>query len=260
MHSHWTVNKTHSGRNLSSACVLDSKAKAQDSQQTRSSHLQWLSSYRDQEEKTENKTLNRHSSLGRGTEKEFHNPKSIFRILIGVSSLSGGRIGLGAGAMQQGNPSVLAVWLSQFWLCACSWCLFCKSPLLCCLREQPSFPVVTASAWGWAPQRIICCKTLLVLEVGVTAGLGQWLTPRTWYDLTGRCLNYSHLCTILHQGSWDRLGGTGFTQTGVINMSMWRVRQDSGLKVQDKANNVRCTQRCQPSRLLIANWWVQVRL
>lgn len=58
---------------------------------------------------------------------------------------------------------------------------------------------------------------------------------------------------VLHQGSWDRLGSTGFTQMGATNMSKCRVRQDSGLKVQDKANNVKCRQGCQPSIRLIAN-------
>ena len=48
-------------------------------------------------------------------------------------------------------------------------------------------------------------------------------------------------------------GSTGLTQIGVINMPMCKVKQDSGLMVEDKANNVRCRQGCKPSRLLIAN-------
>lgn len=32
-----------------------------------------------------------------------------------------------------------------------------------------------------------------------------------------------------------QLGSTGLTQIGVINMSMCKVKQDSGLKVEDKA-------------------------
>lgn len=194
---------------------------------------------------------------GEGNRKGISWPQAIFRILIGVSSLLGGRIGRCRAVRKSQCPwglgcSVLAVYLFLM--------LALQVSLALLLERTTSFLVVTASARAWAPQRIICRKTLLALEAGVTAGLGQWLTPRTWEDLTGRCLNYSHLCTILHQGSRDRLGGTGFTQTGVMNMSLWRVGQDSGLTVQDKADNVRCTQRCQPSRLLIANWWVQVRL
>lgn len=183
--------------------------------------------------------------------------KPVFRILIGVSSLSSGRIGLGAGAVQQGNPSVVKVWLCQIWLCMFL-LLVLQVSLTLLLERTTQLP----------------CGHCLCLRVSSSkhnmlqnpAGLWSWSNCRirtmadpkdlVWPDRKMPQLQ----SPVLHQGSWDRLGSTGFTQTGAINMSVCRVRQDSALKVQDKANNVRCRQGCQPSIRLIANWWVQVKL